>query len=160
MEQNSKVRGKVNRPLCYMDHNNNFDNKQVEKINSMIKNQYNRFTDRTFQEKESEAKVGESISASSILVSNLTAYEYNNTGYAQFQLLMFITSLNEWVKIFETKHPIEGDIIFNGSVSDSLYTTISQYGNFKGEGNAIYFKLTSEPTQILSPWVNITWRYR
>lgn len=155
-----KVRGKVNRPLCYMDHNNNFNNEQVEKINSMIKNQYNRFTDRTFQEQETEVKVGEAINAKSNLVSNLSAVEYNNTGFAQFQFLIFILNLNEYVKIFDTKHEIDGDIIFNGSVSDTLYTTINQYGSFKGEGNAIYFKLTSDPPQLLAPWVNISWRYK
>ena len=156
----SKVKGKVNRPLSYMDHNNNFNNQQVEKINSMIKNQYNRFTDRTFQEQETEAKVGEAINAKSNLVSNLSAVEYNNVGYAQFQFLMFILTIGEYVKIFETNHEIDGDILFNGSVSNTLYTTINQYGNFKGEGNAIYFKLTADPPQLLAPWVNLTWRYK
>lgn len=156
----NKVVGKVNRPLCYMDHNNNFDNRQVEKINSMIKNQYNRFTDKTFQEQEREGSLVNSVAANSILCNNITSFEYNGIGFANFQFILFITERNTDYKIFECNHEIEGDIMFSGSSSNTMFDSISDYGEFRASGKNIYFRLIYDPPQLLYPWVSLTWRYK
>lgn len=155
----NKVRGKVNRPLCYMDHNNSFDNQQVEKINSMIKNQYNRFTDKTFQEQQNEGDLTNAISANSVLVNNLSSFEYNGVGFASFQFIMFITEQNTDYKVFECKHDIVGDIVASGSSSDTMFDSISDYGVFSASGNSIYFRLIYDPPQLLYPWVSLSWKY-
>lgn len=147
-----------NRPIVYLDKFTTFDDKQTEKINSMIRSQYNRFLNKTFQQTD-KAEATNAAIAQSGRINSVTAVEYNNTGFASFQMIAIGMFVGQDYPILQTVHEIKSIICYGGSSYEELYDDITDWGYFFAKGNIIYFRLTKDPETILFPYCNITWAY-
>ena len=147
------------RPLTYLDNNNTFNEPQIKKINSMIRTQYHKFLDKTFQEQEGPELGHTAITSQSGRVLNATSYEYNGTGFAAFQLVLLGMETDEDVPILTTENEIKEIESWGGSSYAEMYDDLSEYGYFKFSGNTLYFHMTADPETLLFPYCNVTWRY-
>lgn len=150
----------ANRPVVYLDEYTTFNEKQTKKINDMIRAQYSRFTDRTTQKPQGEDKGNVAVVAQSGRVHNCSSFEYNGTGFASFQLMVFGMVVGQSYQILGTKNKIEKVICYGGSSYVEMYDDISDWGYFYGKDNVIYFKLTRDPNTLLYPYCNVTWTYK
>lgn len=147
-----------NRPIIYLDNFTTFNDKQTEKVNSMIRSQYNRFLNKTFQPFD-KAEVSNAAIAQSGRINSVTAVEYNNTGFASFQMIALGMFVGTDYPILQTNHKIKDIICYGGSSYVEMYDDITDWGYFFAKDDIIYFRLTRDPETILFPYCNITWSY-
>ena len=150
----------INRPLCFLDNNNDFKANQRRKINTLLKSEYNRFVDKSFQKQLDEDNGSVAVDAKTDRVLNCSSIEYNGVGFASFQLFLLGVVAGDTIAVVNVSHEITSSIESGGSSYEEMYDDIADYGYFHAEGNTIYFTMTHDPETLVFPQCNCCWTYK
>lgn len=150
----------LNKPLNYLDNNNDFSKAQRNKINSLLKSEYNRFVDKSFQKQLDEDNGSVAVDAKTDRVLNCTSIEYNGIGFASFQLFLLGVVAGDTIAVINVTHEVTSSIESGGSSYEEMYDDVADYGYFSASGNTIYFTMTHDPETLIFPQVNLCWSYK
>ena len=139
--------GHITKAPTYIDNSSFLSDKQIRKINSIIKSQINLVTSKAIQKQKEETKIESVVSEYADFVVSEIDYKYNDIFYITAYINTSSLSVGESYKLFSFNTEIKS-ISVSGYYDITQTNPISEYASFDYSSNDIVMNVNSLPVGL------------